>query len=216
VQYFANPSTPPVREAMQRGELAMIATPKQGNRLPDGVEWCADNGCFGKGYPGDDAWFAWLESFTVEQRARCAFAVAPDVVGDATATRARSTPWLERIRALGYPPAFVAQNGAEHVGVPWDGFDVLFLGGDTEWKLGRHARALVAEARARGKRVHMGRVNSARRMRYAAAIGCDTADGTYIAFGPDTNLPDVLAWLRGVNDTPALIDPLHLTERSSA
>ena len=213
MQYFANPSTASVRDAMRRGELGMIATPKQGNRLPAGVEWCADNGCFGKGYPGDDAWLAWLETYSAEERSRCRFAVAPDVVGDAAATLERSTPWLDRIRALGYPPAFVAQNGAEHVGVPWDAFDVLFIGGDTEWKLGGHARELVAEARARGKGVHMGRVNSRNRLRYADAIGCDSSDGTFIAFGPDINLPYITAWLRDLN-APALF-PIE-SERNTA
>lgn len=204
MQYFANPSTLGVRDAMQAGRLAMIATPKQGNKLPDGVAWCADNGCFGKGYPGDDAWFAWLKSFTPEQISRCMFAVAPDVVGDAWRTHIRSFPWFQRIRGLGYPVAYVAQNGLELHPVPWHDFDALFIGGDTAWKLGPHARALVAEAKRRGKWVHMGRVNSARRLRYADTIGCDSADGTYIAFGPDRNLPHVLSWLRGTNDQLAL------------
>lgn len=190
---------------MAAGTLSTILTPKQGNVLPGGVEWCADNGCFGKGYPGDAEWFAWLAAFTPEQVSRCRFAVAPDVVGDAAGTLARSTPWLARVRELGFPVAYVAQNGQEALPVPWDAFDALFLGGDTEWKLGPAARELVRQAKARGKWVHMGRVNSARRMRYAAAIGCDSADGTYIAFGPDVNLPTVLRWLRE-SDTPSLFD----------
>jgi len=212
VRYFANPSTPAVRDAMRDGTLGMIATPKQGNRIPAGADWCADNGCFGKGYPGDEAWIGWLESYTAEERTRCAFAVAPDVVGDAKATIERSAEWLPRIRALGYPAAFVAQNGAEHVGVPWDDFDVLFIGGDTEWKLGGHARDIVAEARRRGKPVHMGRVNSRQRMRYASAIGCDSADGTYLAFGPDVNLPKLTGWVRDVNTAPPLFD-MYSTDR---
>lgn len=189
---------------MSAGLINMIATPKQGQAIPAGAAWCADNGCFGKGYPGDDAWFAWLESFAPEQRERCAFAVAPDVVGDAAATLARSLPWLPRIRALGYPAAFVAQNGLEDLQVPWDELDALFIGGDTAWKLGRHARALITEAKRRGKWVHMGRVNSARRLRYATATGCDSADGTYLTRGPDRNLPNVLAWLRQANGQGAL------------
>jgi hypothetical protein len=36
----------------------------------------------------------------------------------------------------------------------------------------------VSEARARGVWVYMGRVNSLRRLAYAAAIGCDWIDGT--------------------------------------
>lgn len=174
--------------------LGCIVTPKQGNRLPDGVVWSADNGCFGKGYPGDQKWFAWLASYTPEQIGRCAFAVAPDVVGDAAGTVLRSGPWLEKIRSLGYPVAYVAQDGMEDETVDWDAFDVLFIGGTTDWKLGPHARALAVEAKAHGKRIHMGRVNSRRRFIYADLIGCDSVDGTYIAFGPDVNLPDVLAW----------------------
>lgn len=193
--YYANPSTPRVVAAMRDGKLGFIATPAQGNTRPDGVTWCADNGCFGKGYPGDAGWFGWLQKHAADAPT-CAFAVAPDVVGDAAATLARSLPWLPQIRALGYPAALVAQDGLEALTVPWDAFDVLFIGGTTEWKLGRHARALIREAKERGKRVHMGRVNSAQRYRYAEHIGCDSVDGTYLTFGPDVNLPKLLAWQR--------------------
>lgn len=204
--YLANPSTQRVRDAMldPRNHLGMITTPKQGNKHIPGVKWCGDNGCFGKGYPGDDAWFAWLQSLT-PYAADCLFAVAPDVFdpaagkGDAVATLVRSAPWLPRIRALGYPAALVAQDGLEDLDVPWGTFDVLFIGGSTEWKLGPHAAALILEAKALGKLVHMGRVNSHERLLGAHLRGCDTADGTYIAFGPDVNLPDVLHWLRTVN-----------------
>ena len=179
---------------MEAGHLGFIETPAQGNIRPTGVTWCADNGCFGKGYPGDEAWLAWLASHANEA-ATCLFAVAPDVVGDAAATLIRSLPWLPQIRALGYPAAFVAQDGLEALEVPWDAFDVLFIGGSTEWKLQRHARALAAEARSRGKWVHMGRVNSRRRYRYAEHIGCDSVDGTFLTYGPRRNLPELLAWL---------------------
>lgn len=193
MRYFANPCTSKVVTAMRDGHLGYLDTPAQGNRRPAGVVWAADNGCFGKGYPGDDAWLAWLAGM---DPASCLFATAPDVVGDAKATLARSTPFLPRIRALGYPAALVAQDGLEDLTIPWDEFDVLFVGGSTEWKLGRHARAIVREAKRRGKHVHMGRVNSARRYRYAEAIGCDSADGTFLTFGPDVNLPRLLAWQR--------------------
>lgn len=203
MRYFANPTTG-TGDAMRTGLLSMIATPAQGNPVPDGVEWCADNGCFGKGYPGVDKWLAWLASYTPEQISRCRFATAPDVVGDAEATLARSVPFLPQIRALGYPAALVAQDGLENLDVPWGDFDCLFVGGSTEWKLGLHARVLVAEAKRRGKWVHMGRVNSQRRLEYATAIGCDSADGTKLVFAPSQELPNVLSWLRKVNDQLAL------------
>lgn len=193
--YFANPCTPQVVAAMREGLLGYLDTPAQGNRRPHGVTWAADNGCFGKGYPGDDEWLAWLTT-NAGDAASCLFAVAPDVVGDAEATWERSAPFLPLIGALGYPAALVAQDGMEQMAVDWDTFDVLFIGGSTDWKLGAAARRLVAEAKTRGKHVHMGRVNSERRYRYALAIGCDSVDGTYLTFGPDLNLPDVLAWSR--------------------
>jgi hypothetical protein len=175
----------------------MIATPAQGNVIPPNAAWCADNGCFGDGYPGDEAFLTWLAE-RAEHAAHCAFVVAPDVVCDAQATLDRSAPMLPRIQAAGYPVALVAQNGLECLTVPWSTFDALFIGGDTPWKLGPAAHALAGEAKARGKWVHMGRVNSLRRLRYADAIGCDSADGTFLAFGPDVNLPEVLGWLRAV------------------
>lgn len=198
VQYFANPSTPEVREAMMDGRLGCIETPKQGNKPVVGAEWCADNGCFGKGWPGTTAWLDWLKRHT-DRLHLCAFATLPDVVGDAKATLARSLPHADTLRSLGYPVALVAQDGLENLPMPWDNFDVLFIGGTTEWKLGPAVRDMVGEARSAGKRVHMGRVNSLRRLRYADAIGCDTADGTHIIFSPSQNLPKVLGWLREVN-----------------
>lgn len=197
MRYFANPSTRKVRDAMTSAVLGCITTPKQGNKIPDGAVFCADNGRYGKGWPGEVAWWAWLQGLDAE---RCAFAVAPDVPFDALATLDMSLPWLPRIRSLDIPAALAFQDGIEDLFIPWDEFDVAFIAGSTEWKLGPAARALVAEAKSLGKQVHMGRVNSERRLRYAQHIGCDSADGTYITFGPDVNLPQVEAWLRGVND----------------
>ena len=183
---------------MREGLLGYIDTPAQGNSRPDDVVWCADNGCYSDRW--DEAkWWKFLQD-NAHAADSCLFAVAPDVVGDALATHERSEPWLPKIRALGYPVAYVAQDGLEDLELPhdgtdwWDDFDVLFIGGTTEWKLGPHARRLVREAKARGKHVHMGRVNSARRYRYAHAIGCDSVDGTFLTQGPDVNLPRLLSW----------------------
>jgi len=155
-------------------------------------------------------------------RRSCLFAVAPDVIGDWQATLARSAPVLPLIRAKGYRAALVAQDGLEnHLdAIPWGTFDVLFLGGGQdpkyvsktnrvrvkgptgrmrwvgEWKLTPGAARVVAAARARGVDVHMGRVNSLKRLRYAQAIGCTSADGTIIGYAPDVRTPEVQGWLR--------------------
>lgn len=181
---------------MMAGKLECIITPHDtAARVPVGVGYCADNGVYGKGWPGEARWFEWVRSLPVD---RCRFVVAPDVVADAAATRERSVPWLDRIRAEGLPVAYAAQDGEHPASVPWSGIDVLFLGGSTAWKLGDDARALAFAAVGRGVLVHMGRVNSARRLRYAKTIGCASADGTFLAFGPDKNLPRLERWLHDV------------------
>lgn len=180
---------------MEARTIGYIDTPAQGNKRPEGVAWCADNGAFSDKFD-EGKWWRFLEA-NAHAASTCLFAVAPDVVGDAAATYERSLPWLPKIRALGYPAAFVLQDGATDDLIPWDDFDCLFIGGSTEFKLGPIVRQYVREAKARGKWVHMGRVNSERRWKYADAIGCDSVDGTYLTFGPDTNLPKLLAWVRG-------------------
>jgi hypothetical protein len=201
VRYFANPCGRAVIEAMRDGHLGFIDTPAQGNKRPDGILWCADNGAYSDNFD-ERKWWKFLTD-NAHAADSCLFAVAPDVVGDAAATLERSRPWLAKIRALGYPVAFVAQDGFDAIDVPWNEFDVLFIGGSTTWKLGPYAREAVHEAKARGKWVHMGRVNSERRWRYADAIGCDSVDGTFLTFGPDVNLPRLLSWTRN-NDQGGL------------
>lgn len=192
--YLANASSPKVRDAMRTGDIGMLSTPNEGRTPDEGVTWAADNGCFSKNYVGDHLWLSWLQRHA-GRAGSCLFATAPDLVGDAAGTLARSAPFLPLIRDLGYPAALVAQDGLEHLTVPWDDFDVLFIGGSTEWKLSKAAADLVGEAKRRGKWVHMGRVNSHRRWSYAEHIGCDSVDGTFLAFGPDINLSRLRNWI---------------------
>lgn len=212
MRYYATASGPRVRDAMRQGLIGMIATPAAGNAVMADVDWCADNAAFTGGYPGDVRYLDWLDARAAYASA-CRFVVAPDVPFDAAGTLARSTPMFDPIHDAGYRVGFAAQNGAELPGmVPWSEIDCLFLAGDTEWKLGPDARRLTARARDRGLWVHMGRVNSVKRLRYAADIGCDSADGTYLAFGPDINLARLLGWLRRLENHPTVFDVLRATE----
>lgn len=188
---------------MEKGQLGRMAAPGGGS-LPEGV-WAADNGCFNAATFDEAKWWAWLTRMTPHAES-CLFAVAPDVVGDWDATLARSVPWLPRIYDLGYRTAIVLQNGATPETVPWDLVDVVFIGGDTAWKLGEEARLVVDEAKRRGRKVHMGRVNSYRRYRYASLIGCDTVDGTFLAFGPSVNIKRLRSWLHDQGDLFAATD----------
>lgn len=132
-------------------------------------------------------------------RERCLFMVAPDFVGDAQATLELSLPYLPTIRQLGYKAAFVSQNGACSALVPWDLIDCLFVGGDDAWKFSDASCALISEAKARGKWTHCGRVNTLRRLQACAAHCFDSADGTYLKYGPDVNWPKLCGFLDQVN-----------------
>jgi hypothetical protein len=188
---------------VRKGWPAML-TERMGQKPPDGMPWAADNGCFTQPQAyTDDGYLAWLERMT-PYADRCLFATAPDVVGDAEATRARSLPMLPRIRSAGYPAALVAQDGLTLEMVPWDAIDALFIGGSTTWKLSEASHLLCSEARQRGKWVHMGRVNSRRRYELARSFGCDSVDGTFLAFGPDINEARLRSWLDHAHRSPQL------------
>lgn len=195
MMYLSGSINATMRDDLSSGRIGFLKTPNNGNLVHNGIAvWALDNGCFTNAYPGDDAYMGLLDKLA-EHRDRCLFVAAPDVVGDAGATLAMFGPMAARIRAAGWPVALVGQDGMEHLTVPWDGLDWLFVGGSTEWKLGVGAETLIRQAQAHGKRVHVGRVNSGTRFRHFRSMRCDSADGTFIAFGPDVNAPKVRRWV---------------------
>lgn len=194
MQYLSGTKNPAMRSDLEQGRLGLLNTPKSAYRLEGVKVWAMDNGAFTGKYPGDDEYMALLDRLT-DHQSRCLFVAAPDVVGDSEATLRMFPEMAGRIRAAGWPVALVAQDGMAAAQLPWADFDWLFIGGGTEWKLGPDAERLIQAAKARGKRVHVGRVNSGRRFRKFARLGCDSADGTYIAFGPSVNLPRVHRWI---------------------
>ena len=191
---------------VRRPDTGYMLTPMIGNKVDfNGTLWAADTGCFNQPEKyNDEDYLAWL-TVRAAFRDRCLFATAPDVVGDAKATLELSLPMLERIRNEGYRAALVAQNGLEDLDIPWDVFDCLFMGGTTEWKLSEVAYGLAYEAEMQGKWVHQGRANSWKRLKAAAVSGYDSADGTYLVFGPDVNLPKLEGWLETLNRQPSMV-----------
>lgn len=224
--YFSPPTGEATRQAMREGHLGAILTRQQGlYRGLEGVEIIVDNGKFGKGWTGPRDFLEFVDRAEAKYPGQVRFVVAPDVVGDAAASAAESAPYLPVIRAMGHKVAYAAQNGLTPAAVPWDAIDVLFLGGVPEclacayvrpaddretgrcpscrgrlgeWKLSVAAAQLVAEAARRGIPSHGGRVNSRVRVAEMIAMGCTSADGTYITRGPDVNLPKVRGWFRSV------------------
>jgi hypothetical protein len=143
--------------------------------------WAADNAAFSNF--DADAYRLMLDM--VHGTPGCLFVSVPDVVADAFATFELWREWAPVVKGYGLPTAFVLQDGVEDVGVPWLECDAVFIGGSTDFKIGPTARMCVREAQRLGKWVHMGRVNTMRRMRYAQSLGVDSVDGSGFARFPD-------------------------------
>jgi hypothetical protein len=122
--------------------------------------------------------------------------VVPDVVADAAATRTLGKRWLPFCRQLA--PAFLAiQDGMrpEEAVEITAGFDGVFIGGSTSWKLstgGAWARA----AHAIGLPVHIGRVGSGKRIAWARRIGADSIDSCLPLWGERNMSPFLNSLLR--------------------
>jgi len=111
-----------------------------------------------------------------DYKSLCRFVAVPDVVGSARRTLEVFERWQYKLH--GWPLALVAQNGLQDLEIPWDSIEAIFIGGDTEWKLGEHARNVIKAAKALGKWVHAGRVNTPARFEYFESLGADSIDGT--------------------------------------
>lgn len=129
------------------------------------------------------------------------FVIAPDIVCGGLASLRLSESWLSRLKPFGRRRLVPVQNGME----PADlrallSADVgIFVGGDTTWKeatlpiWGRLARET-------GCYLHVGRVNSARRILLCQLAGADSFDGTSVSrFAKTINLLDA-ARRQGVLD----------------
>lgn len=180
----------------QHPYLGRLAVPRDCARIDEtqaaGIPWAADNGAF-SGFDSA-AWLRMLDRLSGVPE--CIFVTVPDVVGDADQTRELWHEWVGECETRSLPAAWVAQDGAGPDDIP-DGCAAVFIGGTTRYKLGTQAAAVVREARRRGLWVHMGRVNTLRRLRYAASIGCDSVDGTKWSLWRDQYLPTALAFLAG-------------------
>jgi|SRR5579884_4123113 len=183
-------------------------TPHMANRPVPGAVWAADIGCFRDSEGFDlQRYLRWLGK---RDPSACLFAAAPDWPpmpeygcrgGDWSATLDRFEETAPAIRAAGYRVALVAQAGLEYDldALEWwfwrREVDAIFLGGDDRWKLSDRAADVVRLARQWGLWCHIGRCNSARRIRVAYEMGCDPADGTFLAHAEASALGTVLRWL---------------------
>lgn len=191
-------ATRTVERLVGHPNLGVLLTPSAGNYPPPrdttwaGVPWACDNSAFA-GF--DDALFRQMLA-KVRCRPDCRWVAAPDVVGDHAETLALWRRYLPVILEHGQTAAFVAQNGCTVESLPWGrGMSAVFIGGDTAWKLGGEAARIVHEAKRRRLWVHMGRVNTFRRLLFAATLGVTSVDGSKFSRFAETYIPSALAFL---------------------
>ncbi|MDR6219031.1 hypothetical protein [Deinococcus soli (ex Cha et al. 2016)] len=169
----------------------------------EGRLWGMDNGAFTGRF--DPAALRRALVDYLPYRSTCRFVVAPDKLHDAPGSYALFEQWRPLIRALGYPVAFAAQFGpkglpdADALFIPWlnvqdpqDPDSVMVTGRLRDPQLQALARAYTDA----GLWVHVGMVNSSRRMRFIHQVfGADSADGTHSKHvGPQLAMNHQAAW----------------------
>jgi hypothetical protein len=164
----------------------------------EGIAWACDNDCFQGLDP--KKYVAMLDR--VQGLPGCRFVTVPDVVADAYETAKLFEVWAPALERRGLPVGLVLQNGIDRPALvrwlerSWHRIDAVFIGGDDEFKLGPVAAGLAREAKAWGKWVHWGRVNSRRRMDYCISTGaCDSVDGSSWAKFRKAHLDKGLRWM---------------------
>lgn len=183
-------ATTTVRRYAGHPHLGRLVQPRNGNRLDEvaasGLWWAADNDCFQGLDP--DQYFTMLNALCTTDTTRLLFVTVPDAVADSHGTLALFRAWLPALRKRALPAALVAQDGLTVDQVPWHELAALFIGGSTAWKEGPTAAALIRAARARQVWVHVGRINTERRLRHFDALGIDSFDGTQFSMFAGTYL----------------------------
>lgn len=181
-------------EGMYPSHWGLMITPHgsvRQSRLAD-YRWAADNQAFTSQFnPGK--FFKWLVKLQTYQ-GTCLFVTVPDRLFDAPGTLALYRRYAHRVRKLGFPTALVAQNGLETV-KRWPQYDCLFIGGSTDWKKDPSGGLWCCRrAKAEGKWVHVGRLNSKLAVNRFILAGADSCDGTNVVFKPTAGWKAMQNW----------------------
>lgn len=195
-------ATATVRQHADSPYLGRLIQPRCWNDITEvascGLPYGADNNAL-QGVDPDGLLDMWDEIEAADRR-NLKFVAAPDAV-ELTANGPRGswegTLWLWRcwrpaLIARKLPAAIVAQDGATVGTVPWDEIVCLFVGGSTSWKMSQQAALLIRAAAARGKWVHVGRVNSMQRLGHFDQLPVNSFDGGQFSMFPDTYIPKYL------------------------
>jgi hypothetical protein len=197
-----NGATKTVNGLIPHDYLGKYVTPKSHSNtkaldliLTQGCTWGADNDC----YIGFDEskYIKMIERLPRVDTLK--YITMPDVVGNHEKTIVLFEEWHKKLHKEKLPIAFVLQDGCTVKDVPFDKTKAIFIGGTTEYKLSETVRNIVEIAKKKNKWVHMGRVNSIKRITYARSIGVDSFDGTSFSMFANTYIPKTLELLKKIS-----------------
>ncbi|MGF6870782.1 hypothetical protein [Paraburkholderia sp. MM5477-R1] len=178
VGYASRTGTRRNLEALAHAGWRLLVSAK-GEHRTEGMRYAIDNGAwtaYQRGEPFDEAAFLAVVDKLGE---RADWIVLPDIVQGGLASLEFSLRWMERLRGMPSQLLIAVQNGMqlEDVAPYLSPVVGIFIGGSTDWKEST-AEAWGLLARRRNCHLHVGRVNSARRIRICAAAGADSFDGS--------------------------------------
>src|SRR6185437_10052149 len=136
------------------------------------IPYALDNGRFSQQETWrEEGWRELLEWAKLSGQ-RPIWALVPDVVANRNATLHEWKKYASALARFGWPLAFAVQDGMTPSDIPHDA-DVLFVGGSTEWKW-----RTVSMWCSIFPRVHVGRVNTYKRLWQCHDAGARSCDGT--------------------------------------
>lgn len=136
------------------------------------MEYALDNGTFSSGENWiEGGWLKLMEWAKISGH-NPKWALVPDVVADKIGTLKKWDKYYDYVRSFGWPVAFAVQDGMIPTDVP-KAADVIFVGGSTAWKWGTLDMWCKSFPR-----VHVGRVNTYRRLWDCHDAGAESVDGT--------------------------------------
>lgn len=178
IAYASRTGTKRNLEALKSADWRLLVSAK-GVLRTEGFRYALDNG----------AWTSYQQGERFDEQAfgkavdklgeRADWIVLPDIVAGGMESLDFSLKWMDRLAGIPTKLLLAVQNGM----TPEDVRELLspavgiFVGGDTDWKL-KTVNAWGVLARRRNCHLHVGRVNSARRISLSAAAGANSFDGT--------------------------------------
>lgn len=206
MKVFVSGATATVRSYADSPYIGRLIQPRNGNDVAELSTCGLDHGADNDALQGVDPikLLALWQQLAAARSPWLRFVAAPDAVeltpdgprGDWHGTLWLWRCWRRALSDLALPAAIVAQDGATVDTVPWNEIAALFIGGSTTWKLSQSAALLIRAAAARGLWVHVGRVNSMRRLAHFDQLPVDSFDGGQFSMFPDTYIPRYLARLQ--------------------